>query len=304
MPNISEKDFKEYVKSERKEHFITPFELAYKSFCDLGFDKKSKDYFVNNASEYIMEMRAKCWDEFVPFERDFTTRMLTYLINIEKISKMTPVEAIKDFTLEYPQHIYDLSLSNTQSRRSRAGKEFEAILELLLVGADIPADTQGSIGKTYFQSHQIGKLVDFVTPGVVQYLSNKRNTMLISAKTTLRERWQEVPEEVSRTGIREMYLATLDDSFSAETLRILYEANVIVVTTKKIKEEKYKNNNRVITFEEMLQIAMETAAKWNNSVYSSEDIATLKTHLGKQLDKYENYPYVKTFYEKRLAELN
>jgi hypothetical protein len=60
--------------------------------------------------------------------------------------------------------------------------------------------------------------------------------MLISAKTTLRERWQEVPEEVNRTGIREMYLATLDDSFSEETINILYEANVVVVTTTNCAE--------------------------------------------------------------------
>lgn len=303
MPSIDAEHFKEYVKSERKEHFITPFGLAYKSFCDLGFDQKDKDYFLNNASDYILAMRQKCWDEFVPFEKDFTTRMLAYLINIEKVSKMTPVEAIKDFTSEYPQHIYDLSLSNTQSRRSRAGKEFEAILELMLIGAGVPADTQGAIGKTYFQTHQIGKLVDFVTPGVVQYLANKRNTMLISAKTTLRERWQEVPEEVNRTGIREMYLATLDDSFSAETLRILYEANVIVVTTKAIKEAKYNDSNRVITFEEMLQIACETAAKWTSTSFTSADLDNLKQHLTKQIDKYVDYPYVQAFYKNRLEEL-
>ncbi|MBA1681723.1 type II restriction endonuclease, partial [Escherichia coli] len=88
--------------------------------------------------------------------------------------------------------------------------------------------------------------------------------MLISAKTTLRERWQEVPEEVNRTGIREMYLSTLDDSFSEETINILYEANVVVVTTIENKNLKYKNNNRVLTFEDMLQSAMELSRKWNN----------------------------------------
>lgn len=300
MPEYSAEEFKEIIKTERKEHFITPFGLVYKTFCDLGYDNKPKEFFLNNASDYIINMRKNCWEEFVPYERDFTTRMLTYLINIDKVSKMSSVDAIKDFTMEYPQHIYELSLSNTQSRRSRAGKEFEAILELMLVGAGIPADTQGSIGKTYFQTHQIGKLVDFVAPGVVQYLMNKRNTMLISAKTTLRERWQEVPEEVTRTGIREMYLATLDDSFSLETLRILYEANVIVVTTKMIKEEKYKDSNRVLTFEEMLQTAEETVAKWDNTDYSEIDKESIKAHISKQIEKYADYPYIKVYYENRL----
>lgn len=303
MPNYSAEEFKEIVKQERKEHFITPFGLVYKTFCDLQYDKKDCIFFLENASEYVMDMRKNCWEEFLPYERNFTTRMLAYLIDEDVVEKMDPVEAIKDFTLKYPQHIYELSLSNTQSRRSRAGKEFEAIIELMLIGADIPADTQGAIGKSYFQSNQIGKLVDFVTPGVLQYLMNKRNTMLISAKTTLRERWQEVPEEVTRTGIREMYLATLDDSFSLETLKILYEANVIIVTTKKNKEEKYNNNSMVLTFEDMLQIGIETASKWNNTEYGEKDKEVLIGHIKKQADKYADYDYVKKYYESRLNAL-
>ncbi len=35
-----------------------------------------------------------------------------------------------------------------------------------------------------------------------------------------------------------MYLATLDDSFSEETINILYEANVVVVTT--IENKNFK----------------------------------------------------------------
>ncbi|WP_116291383.1 type II restriction endonuclease, partial [Enterobacter hormaechei] len=204
---------------------------------------------------------------------------------------------------EYPTHIYDLALSNTQSRRSRAGKEFESILELLMMGAGIPVDVQGAIGKSFFQKNQIGKLVDLVMPGVVQYTSNKRNTMLISAKTTLRERWQEVPEEVNRTGIREMYLATLDDSFSEETINILYEANVVVVTTIENKNFKYKNNNRVLTFEDMLQSAMELSRKWNNVSYTDSEKEEIQQSILKQIEKYSDFPYVVNYYRNRLSAL-
>ena len=92
---------------------------------------------------------------FEPFEKEFTTRMLSYLIDEERIKDMSPYDAIRDFTMEYPTHIYDLALSNTQSRRSRAGKEFESILELLMMGAGIPVDVQGAIGKSFFQKNQI-----------------------------------------------------------------------------------------------------------------------------------------------------
>lgn len=300
MSNISEDQFKELIKTERLEHFITPFGLVYKTFIDLGYNKKDCSYFMEHASEYIANMRENCWNEFILFEKEFTTRMLTRLIDVEKVCNMNPVDAIKDFTMEYPNHIYNLSLSNTQSRRSRAGKEFEAIIELLLIGAEVPSDAQGAIGKQYFQTHQIGKLVDFVTPSVVDYLANKRNTMLISAKTTLRERWQEVPEEVNRTGIREMYLATLDSTISDESLHIMYEANIIIVTTKMNKEANYPNNNRVITFEEMLSIGRETTDKWKDYDYSDRDRELLLRHIKKQIKKFNEYPYVKKYYEKRL----
>ena len=46
---------------------------------------------------------------------------------------------------------------------------------------------------------------------------------------------QEVPEEMGRTGAREMFLATLDTSISSDVLNTLYEANIQVTTTKNIK---------------------------------------------------------------------
>ncbi|MBR5495540.1 MAG: hypothetical protein IKV71_07950, partial [Psychrobacter sp.] len=76
----------------------------------------------------------------------------------------------------------------------------------------------------------------------MEFEANKRNTVLISAKTTLRERWQEVPEEMGRTGAKEMFLATLDDTISNEVLNTLYEANINITTTKANKNEIYPHN--------------------------------------------------------------
>lgn len=296
-------DFSNHVKTERDKIFKAPFEFVYEIFCELNFDKKQNEYFRENASEYVEIMRKKCWEKFVPIEKKFTTEMLSYLIDRDKIEKLSPVEAIETFVADYPEHIYDLSLSNTQSRRSRAGKEFEAIIMLLLVGANISADEQGAIGKQFFQEHNIGKLVDFISPGVAYYLMNKRDTFLISAKTTLRERWQEVPEEVSRTGAREMYLTTLDDSISADTLKILYESNIFVVTTKINKEKNYSGQNSVITFETMIADAMDICSKWNTKKYTEEEYDMLERQLSALIKKYSSFSYVKDYYLKKLGEI-
>lgn len=304
MKTIGIEDFKEYVKEQRNTYFEVPFKFAYDVFCELGFDKKDNNYFRENASEFIETMRENCWNKFVPLEKKFMSNMLSYLIDVDEVNKLSPADAIKSFVEEYPQHIYDLSLSNTQSRRSRAGKEFEAIIMLLLVGANISADEQGAIGKNFFQKNNIGKLVDFVSPSVMHYLMNKRDTFLISAKTTLRERWQEVPEEVTRTGTREMYLTTLDDSISEETLRILYESNIFVVTTKNNKESFYSDSNAVITFETMIHDAMEICNKWNNKKYTEDEYGTLTEHFHNLIDKYFDYPFIKEYYVKKLNEIS
>lgn len=302
MAAISENEFKEMVKEARKD-FITPYDLAYKAFTDLGYDLQTSEYFRTNASDIVEKMREQCWAEYVPYEKEFMTDMLRKLIDTQKVSSMDPVKAIESFVEEYPQHIYQLALSNTQSRRSRAGKEFEAIIELLLMGCDVPADSQGNIGKSAFKDQGLGKLVDFVSPGVVQYLINKRNTTLISAKTTLRERWQEVPEEVTRTGSREMYLATLDDNITVETLKVLYEANVTIVTTKRNQHANYFNDTRVISFEDLIDTATDSAKRWNTHLYTEDEKKAMANYIKSQRQKHHDHPFVKRYYDRRLDDL-
>ncbi len=305
MKSIEIEDFKDYVRKQRKDYFDIPFKFAYKVFCELGYDKQDNDFFRENASEFIETMRENCWNKFVPLEKKFMSNMLSYLIDTDEVNKLSPVDAIKAFVEKYPQHIYDLSLSTTQSRRSRAGKEFEAIIMLLLVGANISADEQGAIGKKYFQEHNLGKLVDFVGPSVLHYeFNNKRDSFVLSLKTTLRERWQEVPEEVSRTAAREMFLVTLDDSISEETINILVQSNIYIVTTKNLKNQYYSDKRAVITFEDMIKEAIETCKKWNDRQYKPEEIGLLTDHFHKIIKKYVHYPFIKEYYIKKLNEID
>lgn len=295
-------DFKALIKEERKK-LPTPFDVSYKAFIDLGYDKKDKEWFFDNASEFVENMRSQGWTDFKQYERKFTNAMLLKLVEPEKLKGMDPVKAIETFITDHSDEMYNLLLSNTQSRRSRTGKEFEAIIELMLIGADIPAEAQGAVGKQKFMDEKIGKLVDFVSPGVVQYLHNKVNTVLISAKTTLRERWQEVPEEVARTGAREMFLATLDDSISKETQDILYEGNIYIATTANNKKQAYNNNGRIFSFEDMLNRASDMANKWNNESYSQEELDHMCDHLERQIKSHKNHKYTRDYYQNKLTEL-
>lgn len=303
MSIISEKEYRQYIKEKRTDAFPTPYELVYESFCELQLDKKNPHYFLNHASEIVEELRTKCWSKFVIIEKAFTTQMLTYLIDNKSISNKTPFEAVTWFASVYPEHIYALNLSNTQSRRSRAGKEFEAIIELILMGADLPLDSQGKIGKKVFTNKGLGKLVDVVTPGVIEFTIDKNDTILISAKTTLRERWQEVPEEMGRTGASNMLLATLDESISNEVLDTLYEANIRLTTTKRIKEKYYSENKRVLTFEKLVELCNDTSATWEEYIFSEEN----KNLLLKKYERLKNEnldkDFIANYYLNRIKEL-
>lgn len=303
MANISLDEYKNLVKEKRKEGFKQPYDLVYDNFITLGYDKVPKEFFLSNASEVVEKLRNSCWSEFQPLEKDFTSKMLKELVDDEYIKTLTPIEAITWFVEEFPEHIYALTLSNTQSRRSRAGKEFESIIELILIGAGIPLDSQGNIGKQEFVNKGLGKLVDLVSLGVLEYIVNKRNTVLISAKTTLRERWKEVPEEMGRTGAREMFLATLDTSISSDVLNTLYEANIQVTTTKNIKETYYSDNERVLTFEKLVEICLDNVSHWKNFNYTVEQNEQMIELITKQIEKHQNHKFVEEYYDERLKNI-
>lgn len=302
MQKYGIEEFENLIREKRAE-IPSPYARVYKEFIALGYDKKDKDYFINNASEIVENLRSACWDTIVPLRNDFTTKMLCELIDEDAIDGLPPHIAIENYLKDYSEHIYRLCLSNTQSLRSCAGKEFEILLELILMGAELPLDSQGNIGKSTFTRRGLGKLVDLVLPGVTEYEIDKNYTVLISAKTTLRERWQEVPEEMGRTGAREMFLATLDDTISADVLETLKEANIRIVTTSKIKNNKYKSNRQVISFEQLIEICNEIVNRWQTNSYSSEEKEGILLEINKLKEKHNDKDFIISYCQKMQARI-
>ena len=72
-------------------------------------------------------------------------------------------------------------------------------------------------------------------------------------KTSLRERWQEVAEEIERTKIPEIHLLTVDENISLTKAEEMGKHNIIVVAYRWIAEsEKLKSAKNIISFEEYL----------------------------------------------------
>lgn len=287
---------KNNFSQERRNFIPAPYDLVYQCFKDSGFHTQSKEFFKQNASQIAQSLRKETWKRYTEFEKTYSNHVYDPIVHSLDYGDMTPQQAILHFLSVKDDLVYDFSLSKTQSRRSRSGKEFESIIELVFMGAGIELDSQGNIASRFFTEKDLGKAVDLVIPGALEFGINKRNVALISAKTTLRERWQEVSEEMSRTGVSEMYLMTLDENISDKVLENLYESNVIVVTLKHIKEKNYAHTTRVITFEDLLHVAETKALSWKQYPYSEEEINQKTAARESQIKKHGDKDFVVSYY--------
>lgn len=298
--NIEE--FKNLVKVNRAD-IIKPYDLIFKEFTNLDIAKKSQLDIQTNVSDLIDKLRTNSWNEYKPIEQEFTVRMLKALVELDAsddINNLVGIDAVTKFIEIYPEYIYQLTLSNTNSRRSRAGKEFEAILELLLMACNISLDSQGSIGKKELKEKGLGKMVDIVTPSATHFEINRYDTVLISAKTTLRERWQEVSEETNRTSATSMYLATLEDKITSEVISSLDEAGVRLVVPKSFKESTYKNFASVISYETLFSKIIENESKWSTYQFASDDIKSINDSFEKQSSKHKDNYFIKNYFKNQI----
>lgn len=313
MPlSITPDSFKELIKTLRCQYTPTPEQMVYSSFCSViehmfrtNPSLSLKQLALSQASTVVEQTRTTTWAQYHENEKNLCIALIQQLLPTTMLQQLTP-EQTQSLIAECMQdYFYDLALSNTQSRRSRAGLEFESLLELLLYSAGIPVVLQGDIGK-------IGKKksVDMVVPSTFHYLAEPTKTALISAKTTLRERWQEVIEEAQRIQCSQMYLATLDDKISPQTLNLLYDSKIYLVTTARNKAafcNYYRMSQadvtQMLSFEEMLIEIKALAQNYNYQNWDDVSWAGLKQYYQTKAHT-DQRPLVRAFYQQQLAALH
>lgn len=311
QPPITPDAFKEQIKALRYQYTPLPEQMVYSSFCWVINNMLSANHplsleqlVLNQASAVVEQTRTKTWEQYRECEKNLCVALIKQLLPTEMLQPLSP-EQTQSLIAECMQdYFYDLALSNTQSRRSRAGREFESLLELLLNTAGIPVVLQGDIGG-------IGKkkAVDLVVPSTFHYLAEPTKTALISAKTTLRERWQEVIEEAQRIQSSKMYLATLEDKITTQTLNLLHNANICIVTTATNKAafcDKYglspTNVTQLLSFEEMLVEIKAITAHYNYQSWKALSWNGLKLYYINKI-KTDQRPLVHTFYQQQLTAM-
>lgn len=219
----------------------------------------------------ILEVREEAYNVFLEEEAKFNTNLLrdislkldtpksiiNYLIekNITNKKGQELLKAVRHICGEYAgrisPYIYALSLSNTQSRRSRAGTTFEAIIYELYDILKYPYSSQNKIGRKIFEEVGLGKKVDSVLPGIEEFKDRRNKTIIGTMKTTLRERWQEVAEEIERTKIPEIHLLTVDEVISKSKAKEMANHNIVIVTPDFVAENpELSDMKNIISFEE------------------------------------------------------
>lgn len=279
--------FSKFIKSRRKK--LIP---DNPSIVESAWQTNSEEIVLvlkdNDISKAIVQLRQYTYEAYLKQENKFNAEVLKEICskfeypqarlqevceemfklptdNFE-IFKKNLIENVGAFVGSISPYIYCLCLSNTQSRRSRAGKTFEAVIYKLYEYFHYSFDSQKQLGRKIFSNIGLGKIVDSVLPGVEEFNAMRTKVIIGSMKTTLRERWQEVVEEVTRSNIPTIHLLTVDDDISQNKVEQMAEHNIVLVVLNDVKQQDNLVRRRtVITFESyFLKELPEMFKYWKN----------------------------------------
>lgn len=287
IPESEKPRFQKLIQDYRKRIIRSPKDIVEGIFKE---NQGILDEVINrhNISDVIHRLREEAYLSFLKDEAKFNvevlkdvslmldtpSKILDSLINQNNFLSLPAdrlVETVKTVCGEYAgyisPYIYELSLSNTQSRRSRAGKTFEQVIYKLYRTFGYEFVSQGEVGKQTFKTKGLGKMVDSLLPSIQAFEMRRDKVIIGTMKTTLRERWQEVVEEINRTGLPSIYLLTMDDDISESKATQMRQHNVVLVVPKDVKAKPaLQKMQNIIDFESyFLQEIPEKLRYWKNN---------------------------------------
>jgi len=255
------KNFRGRIIQEPKSYAKTVIE-------ERGFNKSN---LTDDIESIIEKTREEIWQTYLIDEALFHQELLTHLSKSRHLPKSILInliskrvldtykdigrielqnilsEIVGEYTGRIMPYIYLLSLSTTNSRRSRSGKTFETLIEALFDVFEYPYTNQSSIGNAGYESN-LGKKVDLIVPSIDSYIKNRPMCAVVTMKTSLRERWQEVAEELNRTNVPHIYLLTADRGVTPNTVSIMKRYNITLVVYQSEKTSKFEKFANVQDF--------------------------------------------------------
>lgn len=197
------------------------------------------------------------WQLFKELQMKAKAVELIRLVLGDDPSKSSPDRVLWSIVENY-QRLDALFLSASQQRKSRAGASFELQIEELLRNGRVPYERQVVL--------EAKKRPDFVMPGKSLLRSERRNkedVLILSAKTTLKERWKQVQRELTNC---DFFLATVDENVAGNAIEDMRALGVALVVPESLKDSdstEYRSHPNVIDFASFFaDIRSERMPRW------------------------------------------
>ena len=260
--------FKKYLKSQRKKM------PSSKDIVDLIINENKdlhKSVISNkNISELIVDFRELCYKHYLDLEGPFNENIILSLEKLYDTPKSILNDLIDDNTLSLRDNdlkeriklicgkyaskidpfIYILHSSSTNAKRSRAGATFEYIIYSFYRRLGYEFESQKEVGRARFEEMRLGKKVDSILPSTDCFRQRRSKTIIGTMKTTVRERWQQVVEEIQRTNAPNLFLLTVDESISENQAEEMTQHNITIVVSDNLKRSRLNTFRGIISFEE------------------------------------------------------
>lgn len=221
-------------------------QMAHGEFLKKHGIDRIDPFVLENPGDVLREIsRSIEWELFREFQRRERSVELVRIILGNAPRKFSPSDLIRALVDEFPR-VDALMLSAAQQRKSRAGYSYEHHIEAMLKGGAIPFEKQVII--------EAKKRPDFILPSL-KFMNSAKETaatgLILSAKTTLRERWKQVEREMG--GHRRLFLTTVDENIAGNAIEDMASFGVHLVIPESLKESKlseYKGYSNVLGFRE------------------------------------------------------
>ena len=217
--------------------------MAQAAFMEKYGLKTINPFAMEHPGDALREIsRSIEWDLFRDYQRRERSVELVRIILGDKPGAFTASDVIKLLIDQLPA-IDALMLSASQQRKSRAGYSYEHHIETMLAGGGIPFEKQVII--------EAKKRPDFILPSLAFIDSGRPESatgLILSAKTTLRERWKQVERE---KGARALYLTTVDENIAGNAIEDMAAMGIFLVIPEslmKSKETEYSGHKNVLSF--------------------------------------------------------
>jgi hypothetical protein len=234
-----------------------PDQMASKAraiYCERNNLRSLDPFALSAPGDVLREISRNVeWELFKDFQLKARSLQLVELV-VGIGPEVPSIERVITAIVDGYQEIDALMLSASQQRKSRAGTSFENHIDQMLTDGKLPFQKQVVLTDL--------RRPDFILPSYRVFTDRHRGkseALVLSAKTTLRERWKQVPSEIENC---ELFLATVDEQIAGNAVDHMKSLGITLVVPEKLMKSdvtEYHGHSNVIDFKTFFETEIRAA---------------------------------------------